>query len=124
MSDKEKNAEHIGASGIYSQLLSIATSAKGNEAMDPSIGPMDNNDRKWLEDVLNEFACAADPVKKLKLLIAKLMNFEHNTEDDLKNLESIVESLIDLICQVRISCGDYFIKLYMFRSTFHSIFAN
>lgn len=51
MSDKnsEQNAEHLGTSGIYQQLLSVATKAKGDEKMDPSIGTMNEDDKKWFD---------------------------------------------------------------------------
>jgi hypothetical protein len=45
--DKEQNAEYIGTSGIYGQLLDTATKAKGSEKMDPSIGQMKEEDKKW-----------------------------------------------------------------------------
>ncbi|KAI6184032.1 hypothetical protein M3Y97_00552600 [Aphelenchoides bicaudatus] len=100
MSDDNKNTQHIGTTGVYGQLLGMATSAKNGEKMDPSIGPMKEDDRKWLENALNTFAIEADPVKKLKSLIAQLMNYEHETDEDLATLSNIVEVLIDLVCDL------------------------
>lgn len=53
-----------------------------------------------LENALNEIACEADPVKKLKSLIAKLMNYTHETEEDLVTLTNIVDALVDLVCDL------------------------
>jgi hypothetical protein len=54
-------------------------------------------------------ACKSDPTKKLKNLIAQLINFEHKTDDDLAFLSDVVDGLIDLICQVDFALD--FVKL-------------
>jgi hypothetical protein len=96
----DKNEQHLGTTGVYGQLLGLATAAKGDEKMDPSITPMKEEDRKWLENALQELASEADPIKKLKSLIAKLMNYKHETEEDLATLTNTVDSLIDLVCDL------------------------
>lgn len=62
-----------------------------------------------LENALKEMACEADPSKKLKSLISDLMNFEHKTEEDLIKLTNIVDSLIDLVCQIDFAL--YFVRM-------------
>lgn len=48
MSDKKKqDANHLGTTGVYGQLLGMATAAKGEEKMDPNVAPMKDDDRKW-----------------------------------------------------------------------------
>jgi hypothetical protein len=49
---------------------------------------------------LSEFALNSDPVKKLKSLIAHLMNYKHETAEDLVTLDNIVNSLVDLVCDL------------------------
>lgn len=56
-----------------------------------------------LENALDELACEADPVKKLKALLAQLMDYKHETEEDLVTLTNVVDSLIDLVCDLDVA---------------------
>jgi hypothetical protein len=76
----------------YGKLLHVATLAKGDEKMDPTIQPMNETDRKWLETALQEFAKDTDPVRKLKQMIAQLQQ----QGDDYEALSNLSDSLIDL----------------------------
>ncbi|CAD5216590.1 unnamed protein product [Bursaphelenchus xylophilus] len=88
--------------GAYGQLLALATTAQGENETDRSIKPLNEDDRKWLEEALTEFAKDSDPIRKLKARIANLkdVDLEKNDEELKEELDLAVINLIDLVCDL------------------------
>ncbi|KAI6196955.1 hypothetical protein M3Y94_01168500 [Aphelenchoides besseyi] len=95
---KKPDEQPSKTSEVYTQLLAVATASKNGEKMDPTVPPMNEENRQWLESALKEMSQYSDPVRNLKAAISRLKRTGEG--DDLEELQRSVDALIDLVCDL------------------------
>lgn len=100
MSDNPSNQVNTG---VYGQLLGLATAAQGGRETDKSVNPLSDDERRWLDDAIQTFTKQADPIAHMKRGLAKLKTINLDEEDPevlKEKLEVPVVELLDLVCDL------------------------
>lgn len=88
---------------LFIAAQALGSSSRGEAKL------MSEEDRKFLEDAMGDVAQKSDPVRQMKLHIGELQKMEDPSDVDLENLESIVDALENIVCQI--DCAVDFCKL-------------